>query len=225
MRQAIPFTVALLLGACAATTSPEKAAPGPAVDPLAATLAQRDVELLTTYLEGTWETVPQPAEYGDSTPMRLRIARLWLERSGEYWLYAEYVAPDNEARVLRQRIFRFRREGARVEGMLYALPGDPAHYLGEWRKDRPFAGVNPASLKEIPGCRTLWVRQLESLFAAGGVGAACRGDRPEVVNEHSDFYLASSSTCTWIQGLDASGKRVEGPSGPSEFRKIAVKPR
>ena len=224
MRKTIPVIAALFLAACAAPAVTQKPA-APAVDPLAATLAQRDIELLMVYLEGTWETIPQPEGQGDSTPMRLRFARLWPERTGEYWLYAEYVKSEDDRQAIRQRIFRFQRDDARIFGSLYRLPGDPAAYVGEWRKVRPFAGVNPAGLKEIEGCRTAWVKQMESLFAAGTEGNRCPGDRPEAVDEHSDFYLASSSIRTWVRGLDASGKRVEGPSGPSEFRKTAEKPR
>ena len=222
MRKAIHVLLSLVLAACA-TPPVQKAEP--AVDPLASTLAQRDLELLMSYLEGTWETIAQPAGQGDSTPMRLRLARLWPEKSGEYWLYAEYVKADDDRQALRQRIFGFKREGTRVVGRLYKVPGNAATAVGEWRKERPFAGVNSASLAEIPGCRMFWVKQMESLFAAGTEGSTCRGDRPEVVDEHSDFYLASSSLRTWIRGLDASGKQVEGPTGPSEFRKIALKPR
>jgi hypothetical protein len=222
MRKAIPFVAALFLAACAAPPVTQKSA-APDVDPLAATLAQRDIELLMVYLEGTWETIPQAEGQGDSTPMRLRFARLWPERATEYWVYAEYVKAEDDRQPIRQRIFRFQRDGARVSAGLYRLPGDPAAYVGEWRKERPFAEVNPATLKEIEGCRTAWVKQMESLFAAGTEGNRCPGDRPETVDEHSDFYLASSSIRTWIRGVDASGKRVEGPSGPSEFRKIDQK--
>jgi hypothetical protein len=224
MRNFTSLLLALLLAACAVDPV-QKAAPAPGVDPLAAHLAQRDLELLMTYLEGTWETIAQPAGQGDSTPMRLRIARLWPERAGEYWLYAEYVNAGDDRQVVRQRIFGFKRVDARIVGELYRVPGDAAAAVGEWRKERPFAGVNPASLKPIAGCRIVWVKQMESLFAAGTEGKTCGGDRPETVDEHTDFYLASSSIRTWIRGLDASGKQVEGPSGPSEFRKTALKPR
>ena len=225
MKTPLPLILALVLAACAAPSVAPKAVRAPDVDPLAATLAQRDIELLVTHLEGTWETIAQPAGQGDSTPMRLRIARLWPERPGEFWMYAEYVKADHERQVLRQRIFNFRREDARIVGRLYRLPGNPAALAGEWRKEHPFAGVDPAGLREFEGCRTLWVKQMETLFAAGTEGSACRAERPEVVNEHSDFYLSSSTIRSWIQGLDASGRQVEGPSGPSEFRKVALKPR
>jgi hypothetical protein len=210
----------LVLAACAAPEVAKVSAPLPAVDPLDAVRAQRDLELLMTYLQGTWETIPQPSGEGDSTPMRLRFARLWPERDGEYWLYAEYVKTGDESRALRQRIFGFKREGAVIVGRSYRVPGDSASSVGEWRKERPFAGSSPASLSEIEGCRAVWVKQAESLFAAGTTGSSCRGDLPEVRDEHSDFYLGSTSLRSWIRGLDPSGKQVTGPSGPSEFRKI-----
>ena len=215
----------LLAAACAA---PPASTPGtatraafPAVDPLDAVRAQRSLELLSYYLVGTWDTVVQPANQGDSTPMRLRIARLWPERSGEYWFYAEYVDPSDERRLLRQRIFRFVREESTLRALMYRLPGDPARYAGEWRKERPFASLDPASLTESQGCRSLWQPQLETYFAGGTEGTACHGDGPQAVNEHSEFYLGSTSMRSWIQGLDSAGKQVEGPTGPSEFRKTS----
>jgi CpeT/CpcT family (DUF1001) len=223
MRKLISLGLALFLAGCAAPPIATEAA-APAVDPLTLVLAQRDLELLVTYLEGTWETIPQLPGYGDSTPIRLRFARLWPERTGEYWLYAEYVAAEDDRKVLRQRILGFTREGARIIGRFYHLPGDAPSFVGEWRKERPFAGVNPASLREFEGCRAVWVKQLESLFAGGTEGASCAGERPDVRNEHSDFYLASSSLRSWSAGMDASGRQIDGPSGAYEFRKIHSKP-
>jgi hypothetical protein len=235
MMKAASVLVSLLVAGCAAAppTAPRAAAAAnaptqgaaAAADPLAAVRAQRDLEILAVFLEGTWDTVPQAEKQGVSTPMRLRFARLWPERSGEYWLYAEYVNPADERQVLRQRIFRWTRDGDRIESRLYRLPGDAASFAGEWRKARPFERVDPARLREAEGCRSLWTRQMESVYAGGTLGNNCQGDRPEVRHEHSDFYVSSTSIRGWIRGLDASGKQVDGPIGPSEFRKTAQKPR
>jgi hypothetical protein len=215
----------VLAGCAAAPTQTAAPSRAPDVDPLVAYRVQRDIELLASFLEGTWETIPQEAPYGDSTPMRLRIARVWPEKTGEFWLYAESVDPANEAQVLRQRIYRLRLEDGKVTSRMYRLPGDPRSFAGEWRKERPFAGVAPASLVEFEGCRVLWLRQLETLFAGGTEGRSCGSDVAGVANEHSDFYLASASLRALIQGFDASGKQVWGPNGPSEFRKIGAKSR
>lgn len=154
--------------------------------------------------------------------MRLHIARIWPERGGEFWFYEEYANP-SDGKVLRQRIMQLVRSGSTLHGLMYRLPGSPASYAGEWRKEHPFASLGPAGLHEDEGCRTLWMQQLETYFAGGMEGKRCQGDRPEIVNEHSEFYMGSSSIRSWIRGLDAAGKQVEGLSNPSEFRKISAK--
>jgi hypothetical protein len=227
LKEIAALLAALLLATCAAppatspATSPQAAAAE--VTPLDVIRGKRNLELVTTILVGTWDTIPQKPGFGDSTPMRLRVAWLWPERADGNWLYLEYVNPADEKQVLRQRILRFVREGAAIHALMYRLPGDPLAYAGEWRKARPFESVTPDSLREAEGCRSEWVLQFETYFAAGTEGNACRGDRPEVRNEHSEFSLGPGALRTWITGLDASGSQVEGLSGPSEFRKTSGK--
>jgi len=197
------------------------AKPGP-VDPLTKILTQRSLDALVYYLVGTWNTIPQEEDQGVSTEMRLRIVRLWPERAGEYWYYWEYVNPHDESKVLRQRIFQLKSDGAQIRSLMYRLPGNPADYVGEWRKPHPFASVDPASLHDVKGCSALWVAQIDFTYAAGTEGDACPGDRPEVRDEHSDFYVTNASIRAWIRGLDASGNQIEGEDGPSEFRKTSI---
>ena len=220
--------IAALVAGCAATTP----APAPRPEPpesenqVEYVIAERDRGMLAYFLEGTWDTIQQQGtQYGDSTPRRLRIARIWPEREGEVWLYWEIVDPRDEQKALRQRIVKLAREGLKLYGYDYRVPGNPAGSVGEWRKDKPFAGISPESLKAYPGCRTFWMKQVEVAFAAGTDGQDCRGDGPPGLHEHTEFYLGSTSMRAWFQLLDASGHQVEGLPLPSEFRKFAQKPR
>jgi hypothetical protein len=201
-------------------------APPPPQPTLDEIKAQRALELLAYFLEGTFDTIEQPAGYGgDSTPVRLRIARIWAHRDGEYWFYAEYASPTDDSRVIRRRIMRGARVGTSLYTYDYAVPGDAKAAVGEWRKHAPFASVDPSSLAPLPGCRTLWIVQHDALMAGGTEGNGCRGDGPEGTHEHVDWYLGSNFTRHWIQQLDPSGRQVAGLSGPSEFRKVAQNPR
>jgi hypothetical protein len=193
------------------------------VDPLVAVRAQRSLELLATYLVGTWSTVEQPAGQGDSTPMRLRFARIWPERPGEYWFYEEYVAAGDDRTVLRQRVFQLVREDTILRAVMYRLPGGAGAYAGEWRRPKPFDSLRPSSLLEARGCSVVWQSQIETYFAGGTPEKTCRGEDPKAAYEHSEYYLGSNSLRAWIQGLDAAGNRVSGLTGPSEFRKISEK--
>jgi len=221
MNRVTAFLAALLLTACATVPAPApRAVPASAnVDPLDAVRAERGLGLLTYYLVGTWDTIPQHEGYGDSTPLRMRVARLWPERADRYWFYLEEVSPADERHVLRQRILQFVHDGSVIHALTYRLPGNAADYAGEWRKEHPFAAVRPESLREIEGCRSVWNRVMEVAFAGGTEGDACPGDGPGVRNEHWDFSLSPTELRTWIRGLDAAGNQVDGPSGPQEFRK------
>ena len=224
MKRAIPVLATLLAAACAAPSPPAAEAKLPMdVDPLVAVRAQRYLELLATYLPGRWDTVEQPANQGDSTPMRVRYVKIWPERAGERWFYEEYVDRGDDQKVLRQRIFRLVREDTNIRAVMYRLPGNAAAYVGEWRKTRPFAGLSPANLQEARGCSVVWQPQLETYFAGGTPDPACRGENPQAASEHAEYYLGSTSMRAWIFEVDPSGKRVAGLTGPSEFRKISEK--
>ena len=221
-----PFILSTaLLAACAAPETQAPYSQPRTGDELA---AQRSIGIIAWMLEGTFETIVQTPGYaaggGDNTPVRLRVARLWPEREDQPWFYLEYSDPKDD-RITRQRLTRFAREGEKIYATDYAFPGDPKSFVGEWRKPRPFASVDPRTLKAIPGCRTLWLIQHDAIVSAGTATDDCRGDGPPGTHEHVDWWLSSSFLRHWIQQLDSTGKQVGGLSGPSEFRRIAQKPR
>ena len=146
----------------------------------------------------------------------MRMAEFWKGRANEHWIYVEYVKPTDDGHPVRQRIYRFSESGGTITGTVYAAP---RHSAGEWRKARPFEGQTPADLKELENCRVIFVRQHEALFAGGTDGKACRGDRPDVAYERSEWYLSSSSVRNLEQGYDAAGRHTAGEARPWEFRK------
>ena len=231
---AVALCTAALLAACAAQQ--EAAKPARKVAEKKPTLtreeivANRSLGLIAWMLEGTFDTIVQPPGYavggGDNTPMRLRVARLWPELGEEeYWFYLEYVDPADESKVIRQRLTHGVREGARAYMIDYGFPGDPKAFVGEWRKPKPFASVDPAKLKPMPGCRTYWLVQLDAVVSAGTDTDTCQGDGPPGTHEHADWWLGSNFLRHWFRQLDSAGNQVSGLSGPSEFRRVAQKPR
>jgi CpeT/CpcT family (DUF1001) len=208
------FIAALILvGACAIEPQRrEISAPTPA--------GQAGLSLLVLFLTGTFETVPQQAGVGDSTPIKVRQARFWADRTGEYWMYSEYSRPGEGERPFIQRIYRLTESNGVITAAIYRLPGNPASFVGEWRKDKPFANFAPRDLKERDGCRIDFLQQYDVLFNGGRKSTTCRSDQPGVDHEHAEFYVSSATLRTWEPGMDASGKQVAGLSLPSDFRRI-----
>ncbi len=197
------------------------APPASKVDASAPTLeGQRQLALVGSFLTGAWRSIPPPNGVGDPTPTRLMHARVWPDIAGEYWIYAEYLPVDGDT-PYRQRLYRLREDGGHIIARTYALPGNPADFRGEWRKERPFARVDPKSLRERENCRIQFDILFESSFMARPVGDKCASDRPGVATETTGFDVTSSELSAWTQGFDAAGKRVMGEAGPLELRKMS----
>jgi hypothetical protein len=211
MRPAV-LLLACLLAACAAADRPGSGEGEPTPQ------GQRELGMLAAFLPGTWDALPQPGQ----SATRLRMVEFWKKDKGERWIYAEYVNPAEDARPVRQRIYRFTERGRKIYGDVFKVP---ARFAGEWRKPDPFDGVGPGDLERFEKCRLVFVRQHEALFAGGTEGRECRGDRPGVAYERSEFHLSSATLRHLDQGFDAAGRVVAGEARPWELRKTSRVPR
>lgn len=221
MNKLLLISAALVLTACAAARPPD---PFPLEGRTPA--VQRQLELLGSFLTGTFESIAQAKGEGDLTPVKLRVARLWPERAGEFWYYLEYAKAGSEDQPYLQRIVRTGEAGGEMLEVEYRLPVDGKQLVGEWKKPRPLAAIDPASLREIPGCRMRLGMQQMTLFDGGTIGKECRAHVPQGAYAVSDFFLSSSSLRAWDRGYDPAGKVVWGSaSGPLEFRRTASVPR
>jgi len=217
-RTASLLAAALWLAACATTPAPDPFLPGQRIDP-------RPLEILASFLPGTYESIPQDAKSGASAKVTLRIVRLWPERSGEFWFYEEFENAGEEGRPFLQRLVRIGMTGEetmlRVE---YGLPGEASRFAGAWRNPgTAFAGVDPKGLREVPDCRQDVAVQNLIAYAGGTIGKACRARVPPGAYEVSDFLLTATSLRTWNRGYDAAGKIVWGSSaGPLQLNRISA---
>jgi hypothetical protein len=185
----------------------------------------RGLEFFASLMVGTFESIEQRPGAGDSSRVRLRQARLWPERKGEVWIYAEYERVGVEGRPYRQRIYRLGEAGDQFLAITYRIPGNAASRAGAWRDARPLHDVDPARLEERVGCRILW-SMLYVTFRGGTQGTACPADDPAAKYERSEFSLSSTALRTWDRGFDANGTQVSGSTeGPLEMRRVSEVPR
>jgi hypothetical protein len=181
----------------------------------------RDVELLASFLVGTWESVAQAPGAGDSTPVRMRSVRFWMERAGEFWVYSEYEKPSDSGRPYRQRIYRLGEAGGVLTTLVYEIPGEAQRFAGEWRKAKPFEEFSPQGLHERGGCRILWVRQV-IMYSGGTLGKQCPGSALGAAYETEEFLLTSATLRTWQRGFDSNGTQVSGSmDGPLDLRRLS----
>ena len=208
------LVAAFALAACAATPEPKVAASKPTA------VEKRILAVMVSYLPGTHRSIVQ--DKGPGTGTTVRVAAFWPEREkeGEYWMYVEH-SRDGNAKPFRQRIYRFTGGNHTYAIDVFALPGNPDDFAGEWRKPKPFDGYTPAQLREYPGC-TMEIGHMESMFWAHTKGTACRTtDDPKVHHERTDMFASTAGMKEGTFGFDAAGRQVAGEAAVWDFRRRA----
>lgn len=194
------FLAACLLATACAAPAPPVTRP----DPTPA--GQRALAVLLGLMVGTWDSRP------GTPPVRLRIAEFWKGNPNERWVYLEWVAPGDERRPLRQRIWRLWEGGGRIIAETYLPPGrDPLAHAGEWRNAAPFAAASPRQLRALPGCDLLFENKHDFIFGGGTLEKSCRSDRAGEGSERSEFQFTSSEARNLEQAFDAAGKPLASP--------------
>lgn len=207
--------VAILLAACASVSQPQRPVrEGPTYD------GQRDLEALVSFISGNWDSVPR------EPPLRLRVVEFW-KGSNVRWVYFEWVRKADETKATRQIVMRIAEDG--VENIMTAtshrLPGDGTSYVGEWRKPEPFAGLRPADLREIPGCRLVVTRTMIAHFTLTTEAPRCPGDIPGSPFMRLEFSFSSSELQLLEEPRDAEGKLLPKLLDPYNYGRMSRAPK
>ncbi len=223
---AASFTL-ILLAACAAPPEPPPptaAAQVPRTKPRPVTARERELAVIMSFMSGTFDSIAQ--EKGPGVGTRMRIAPMWIERqqAGEYWLYVEHARIASDPKPFRQRIYRFTQSEGKFSADVFALPGDPDKFAGEWRKPKPFEGVTPEQLREYAGCR-LEVGHMTMMFWARTQGKACRAENAAAAHEFSEMLVSSVGMKNGEQAYDPAGRLIAGEAGVWDFRRMSREPR
>jgi hypothetical protein len=221
MKRLLAIALALVAG-CAATPEPRVPPPVQGM-PDAADI--RMLAVIMSHMPGTFDSIAQdnPALPGVGT--RMRIAPFWVgpEDKGDHWFYVEHSRIAEDPKPFRQRIYRFRVARNTFFMDVYALPGNPKDFVGEWRKPQPFAAYKPEQLHEFAGCR-LQVGHMTMMFWArqDPPQKTCHLDNPGTAYDTIEMFASSIGMKEGEFGYDASGKQVHGASGVWDFRRFTT---
>jgi len=219
LKKTVAVALAALASACATAPQESPKAPEAPVDRVAIVRAERGIGLIDYYFHGTWHSVPRNDGLNDPRPMALHLVKLWPARADDIWYYWEIVDPQDERKVIRQRIVHYAHDGARMYAENYRVPGGEAR-VGEWRKEKPFADVDPSRLEIYKGCNEEVLPQFDFAFAIKTVGAECKGDFPRELHERFEYLLSPNNIQLWMRLEDGAGQLARGqPEGAALLRK------
>lgn len=181
-----------------------------------------DLDEAVRRLSGSFDSGAQAAADARYFDIRLRMRRIWPERSDGHWLYVEQATAAAQAKPYRQRIYRVARAAdGRIVSEVYTLP-DAEAWAG--LADDPVAlarragALQPSALSERKGCAVWLKRAADGDFDGGTEGQGCASELRGAAWASSRVRLKADRMETWDQGFDAEGRQVWGATaGPYIF--------
>lgn len=182
---------------------------------------QNNLNLLLTYMTGSFSSQEQSKADTNFSDIRLEMVQIWKNQMDGYWLYVEQADADQIDKPYRQRVYHLTQiNDSTFKSSVYYIP-DPEKYIGEWKNKNPLAGLTPESLKEKEGCAVILNRQGNDTFVGMSESLKCESDRRGADFATSIVLLTRAMMYTWDRGFNMEGDQVWGATlGGYIFKKI-----
>lgn len=172
-----------------------------------------DLDLLASWMTGSFSSAEQAAADSAYFDIRLEMAPIWPERTEGRWLYVEQAAAPALDRPYRQRIYHLTQgSGGWFRSEVYLIP-DPLRFAGAWREPARFDALAPDSLEVREGCAVLLRRTGDGAFSGSTLGAGCASDLRGASYATSEVTVRADRLVSWDRGFDAGGTQTWGAEG------------
>jgi hypothetical protein len=170
-----------------------------------------DLDLLASWMAGTFSSAAQAAEDTEFFEVSLHMAPIWTDRTDGRWLYIEQAVSEHQDRPYRQRVYRLVELAPGLfESQIFTLP-DPASVIGVWLTQDPLAELGPGDLEERDGCAILLRRRGEN-FIGSTLASLCTSTLRGAAYATSEVVVTPEGVVSWDRGFAADGSQVWGPT-------------
>ncbi len=168
-----------------------------------------DLEVLATWLEGSFSSQEQAAADTTYLDIRLRMKRIWYERTDGYWLVVEQAVATSQDAPYRQRVYNVRRvEENMIESRTFTWK-DAARVKGAWKDTTLVDGLGPSDLVLRRGCEVYL--QLDARHYFGSThGTACASDLRGASYATSEVKIYRDKIISWDRGFSSDNQQVWG---------------
>lgn len=181
-----------------------------------------ELTLLCEWMTGSFSSAAQADTSTDPYhyDVRLKMAQIWDDREGGYWLYVEQAYAESQSSPYRQRIYRvFEGEKGQLMDEIYTF-SNAGSYVGSWATPEDFDALTEDDLQLKPECGLYFDRVDESSFYGSTQGTGCTASIPGVAYITSESTITAEYLTSWDLGYNSSGVIVMGPYSPYLFDKI-----
>jgi hypothetical protein len=185
---------------------------------------ETDLDLLVTWMTGSFSSAVQAAEDPEYFDISLHMTPIWTDREDGRWLYVEQAVAEYADRPYRQRVYRVLEiaEGL-FESQVYTLP-DPAAVVGAWSSEQPLIDLTPDDLEERDGCSIL-MRRRDQGFVGSTLASLCTSTLRGASYATSEVLITADGMISWDRGFADDGRQVWGAAkGGYVFDRIVDDP-
>lgn len=168
-----------------------------------------DLEVLATWLEGSFSSQAQAAADTTYLDIRLRMKRIWHDRTDGYWFVVEQAVATSQDAPYRQRVYNVRRvEENMIESRTFTWK-DPARVKGAWKDTTLVADLSPTDLVLRRGCEVYMQLDAKHFFGSTH-GTACSSDLRGASYATSEVKIYRDKIISWDRGYAADNTQVWG---------------
>lgn len=153
--------------------------------------------------------------------VRLRMRRIWQNRTDGFWIYVEQAYVSDTAHPYRQRLYHMIEANGKIKDEIYGI-NDDSLYLYGWQNPEVFHKLSDSdiTLKEYCGLDFRY-NDAENVFEAKTRGCDCHASIPGIAYITSASKIHSNYLTSWDLGFNAEGKILMGPDSPYIFEKTS----
>lgn len=182
-------------------------------------VSNKDLQVLSSYLQGTYNTEEQSKNDSDYFNISLIISPIWKNKKTDgYWFYVEQAMASKKDKPYRQRVYHLTQKGENsFESAIYTL-ADPLRFA---QKVELVEALPIDSLQHKEGCSVFLKKNKIGFFEGSTDGKKCPSDLRGANYATSIVTLKEDELISWDQGFDKEGKQVWGATkGGYVFKKI-----
>ncbi|KAA3607466.1 MAG: hypothetical protein DWQ06_00060 [Calditrichaeota bacterium] len=182
--------------------------------------AQTDLETLTSWLEGSFNSEEQAKADSDYFHITLEMKQIWQNLEDGKWFYVEQAVAIKRDKPYRQRIYHLTQNGKKITSEIYTLP-NPLRFVGEWKKEKPLATLTPDSLTVREGCAMIMERKDSETFVGSTNGKDCKSNLRGASYATSEATISEEKLVSWDRGFNTKDEHIWGAEkGGYIFMKI-----
>jgi hypothetical protein len=173
-------------------------------------LGQVDLEVLKTFMTGSFSSELQSKNDSDFYDIHLNMKLIWEQRKDGFWLYVEQAIVSALEKPYRQRIYHVSiLNDTTIVSKVFEMKS-PLRFAGAYKNVDLLKSLTLDSLEAREGCGILLHTRSNGTFVGSTHQQDCLSSLRGASYATSEVVISKERLVSWDRGWDATGKQMWG---------------